>query len=83
MTVNRRSQIKTEYLQNENELAIWHVVLISVSTSMLVLLVIAFLIFKLKRRSWNPKEPTKNENDVKPGSASSHLLQLQKLDEEI
>lgn len=83
VTVDRRSQTKTEYLQNENELAIWHVVLISVSTSMLVLLVIALLVFKLKRGSWNPKKPAKNENDMKPGSASSHLLQLQKLDEEI
>ena len=83
MTVDRRSQTQTEFLQNENTLAIWHVVLISVSASMLVLLVIALLVFKLKRGLWNPKKPTKNENDVKPESACSHLLQLQKLDEEI
>ena len=83
MTVDRRSQTKTEYLQNENALAIWHVVLISVSTSVLFLFVIALLVFKLKRGTWNRKKPAKKENDVKPGSASSHLLQLQKLDEEI
>lgn len=82
VTVIGRGVSKTEYLQNERKLAVWHVVLISISTFVVILLVAVLLVVRLKRASWSPKKHTEHENDVKPGSASSHLLQLQKFDEE-